>query len=187
MSSTNPNMINFITGNKNKLAETRAILGDVVQLSNQNIEILEIQGSLEEIARDKCQKAALAVNGPVLTEDSALEFRALKGLPGPYIKCFYSALGNDGLHKLLAAYDDKVATAVCTFAFSAGPGSEPLLFQGRTQGKIVPKRGEGGFGFDPIFEVDGQTYAEMSITHKNMVSERSKALEKLQNWLRNTV
>ncbi|KOS41360.1 hypothetical protein ACN38_g7777 [Penicillium nordicum] len=89
-------------------------------------------GSFEEIARDKCRKAAIAVNGPVLTEDSALEFRALKGLPGPYIKWFYSALGDDGLCKLLAGFDDKTATAACTFAFSAGPGSEPLLVQGRT-------------------------------------------------------
>ncbi|KAJ5187644.1 hypothetical protein N7449_010638 [Penicillium cf. viridicatum] len=188
MSSTR---INFITGNKNKLAEARAILGDTVQLSNQNIEIREIQGSLEEIARDKCRKAAIAVNGPVLTEDSALEFRALKGLPGPYIKWFYSALGNDGLCKLLAGYDDKAATAVCTFAFSAGPGSEPLLFQGHTEGNIVDKRGEGGLpdissAFDPIFEVEGQTYAEMSFAYKNTVSERFKALEKLQDWLRNT-
>ncbi|CAI7584669.1 unnamed protein product [Penicillium palitans] len=183
MSSTK---INFITGNKNKLVEARAILGDTVGLSNQNIDIPEIQGSLEEIARHKCRKAAIAANGPVLIEDSALEFRALKGLPGPYIKCFYSALGDDGLCKLLAGFDDKAATAVCTFAFSAGPGSEPLLFQGRTEGKIVDKRGEGGFAFDPIFEVEGQTYAEMSFAYKNTVSERFKALEKLQDWLRNT-
>lgn len=64
----------------------------------------------------------------------------------PPRKCFYSALGDDGLCKLLAGFDDKAATAVCTFAFSAGPGSEPLLFQGRTEGKIVDKRGKGGFG-----------------------------------------
>ncbi|KAJ9483127.1 hypothetical protein VN97_g10286 [Penicillium thymicola] len=95
------------------------------------MEIPGIQGSLEEIARDKCRKAAIAVNGTVLTEDSALEFRALKGLPGPYM-------------------------------------------------------GEGGFAFDPIFEVEGQTYAEMSFAYKNTVSERFKALEKLQDWLRNT-
>ncbi|KAF4768626.1 hypothetical protein N7455_000339 [Penicillium solitum] len=183
MSSTK---INFVTGNKNKLVEARAILGDTVELSNQNVEIPEIQGSLEEIARQKCRKAAIAVNGPVLVEDSALEFRALKGLPGPYIRCFYSALGDDGLCKLLAGFDDKAATAVCTFAFSAGPGSEPLLFQGRTEGKIVDKRGEGGFAFDPIFEVEGQTYAEMNFAYKNTVSERFKALEKLQDWLRNT-
>ena len=64
----------------------------------------------------------------------------------PPRRCFYSALGDDGLCKLLAGFDDKAATAVCTFAFSTGPGSEPLLFQGRTEGKIVDKRGEGGFG-----------------------------------------
>lgn len=64
----------------------------------------------------------------------------------PPRKWFYSALGDDGLCKLLAGFDDKTATAVCTFAFSAGPGSETLLFQGRTEGKIVDKRGEGGFG-----------------------------------------
>ncbi|CAI7609018.1 unnamed protein product [Penicillium viridicatum] len=185
MSSTK---INFITGNKNKLVEARAILGDPVELSNQNIDIPEIQGSLEEIARDKCQKAAIAVNGPVLIEDSALEFKALKGLPGPYMYkvVLLCALGDDGLCKLLAGFDDKAATAVCTFAFSAGPGSEPLLFQGRTEGKIVDKRGEGGFAFDPIFEVQGQTYAEMSFAYKNTVSERFKALEKLQDGLRNT-
>lgn len=49
-----PTKINFITGNKNKLVEARAILGNTVELSNQNMEIPEIQGSLEEIARDKC-------------------------------------------------------------------------------------------------------------------------------------
>lgn len=53
--------IHFITGNKNKLVEARAILGDTVELSNQNIDIPEIQGSLEEIARHKCRKAAIAV------------------------------------------------------------------------------------------------------------------------------
>lgn len=59
------------------------------------------------------------------------------------------------------AYADKSAFAVCTFAFCAGPGQEPILFQGRTLGKIVPARGPPDFGWDPIFEYEGQTYAEM--------------------------
>jgi inosine triphosphate pyrophosphatase len=59
---------------------------------------------------------------------------------------FFSALGNEGLYKLLTPYDDKTATAICTFAFSEGPNSEPILFQGCTEGKIVERRGEGGFG-----------------------------------------
>jgi Xanthosine triphosphate pyrophosphatase len=176
-----------------------------------------------------------------LTEDSALEFRALKGLPGPYMhvryqllswsslipprKSFYSALGDDGLCKLLAGYDDKAATAVCTVAFSAGPGSEPLLFQGHTEGKIVDKGEKVGlvcflivycmFHERPslIFLqvlipslkskakpmqkwvlhtrcVDSGKHLVNSLvtnlSKQNTVSERFKALEKLQDWLRNT-
>jgi hypothetical protein len=61
-------------------------------------------------------------------------------------KWFLDALGHQGLNNLLAAYEDKSATAVCTFAFCAGPGQEPILFQGRTPGKIVPPRGPANFG-----------------------------------------
>lgn len=43
------------------------------------------------------------------------------------------ALGHDGLNKLLAAFPDKGATAVCTFGYCAGPGQEPLIFQGRME------------------------------------------------------
>lgn len=56
------------------------------------------------------------------------------------------SIGHDGLNNLLAAYEDKSAKAVCTFAYSAGPGHEPILFQGITDGKIVPPRGPGSFG-----------------------------------------
>lgn len=77
--------LNFITGNAHKLSEVRAILGDVVDLQSKNVDAPEIQGTIEEIAKDKCLRAAEAVGGPVLTEDTALEFNALKGLPGPYM------------------------------------------------------------------------------------------------------
>ncbi len=79
-------------------------------------------------------------------------------------KWFLEAVGHDGLNNLLAAYEDKRAEAICTFAYCAGPGSEPLIFEGRVlvgrgtlrcpasktdsalQGKIVPARGPLGFG-----------------------------------------
>jgi inosine/xanthosine triphosphate pyrophosphatase family protein len=61
-------------------------------------------------------------------------------------KWFYSALGNDGLCRLLASYEDKSASSVCTYAFSPGPGAEPVLFQGRIEGRIVTPRGTNGFG-----------------------------------------
>ena len=102
MASSRPKALNFITGNKNKLAEVKAILGDVAELQSKALDMVEIQGTSDEIAKDKCRRAAEAarvihtlmpdggsdhskVNGPVLTEDTALEFHALKGLPGPYM------------------------------------------------------------------------------------------------------
>lgn len=53
--------INFITGNKNKLAEVQAILGDTIEVQNRAIDVPEIQGSIEEIAKEKCRKAAETV------------------------------------------------------------------------------------------------------------------------------
>ncbi|MCJ1421346.1 nucleoside triphosphate pyrophosphohydrolase ham1 [Xylographa parallela] len=178
-----PQSINFITGNRNKLVEVEAILGPTVDLHSVSLDLVEIQGTIEEISLDKCRRAAAALNGPVLVEDTCLCFNALKGLPGPYIKWFLQALGHEGLNNLLVAYEDKSAQAVCTFAYCEGPSHDPLLFQGRTEGKIVPARGSTQFGWDPIFEYEGKTYAEMSKVEKNKISHRFLALEKLRKWL----
>lgn len=56
-----PTELNFITGNKNKLSEVKAILGDLVALKSQALDLIEIQGSIEEISLDKCRRAAEAV------------------------------------------------------------------------------------------------------------------------------
>ncbi|KAJ5812558.1 Inosine triphosphate pyrophosphatase [Penicillium riverlandense] len=175
--------LNFITGNQNKLAETRAILGSVIEVDSQAVDVPEIQGTIEDIAKEKARRAAEAVNGPALTEDTALEFHALKGLPGPYIKPFLDTLGLEGLNKILDSFDDRGAEAVCTFAFCRGPGEEPILFQGRTKGTIVRPRGPTNFGWDPIFEHAGKTYAEMGKEEKHRISHRYKALVQLQQWL----
>ena len=60
-----PKELNFITGNANKLAEVRAILGDEVKLKNQSLDLLEIQGTIEEVSIDKCRKAAEIVILPI--------------------------------------------------------------------------------------------------------------------------
>ncbi|KAI0472032.1 inosine triphosphatase [Xylariaceae sp. FL0804] len=183
-SATTPE-VNFITGNANKLAEVRAILepAGIRVRSAADVDVPEVQGALDDVTRAKCRAAAAAVGGPVLVEDTALCFDALEGLPGPYIKWFLASLGHSGLNNLLAAYEDKSAQAVATFGFSRGPGHEPLLFQGRTPGKIVPARGPPNFGWDPIFEYEGQTFAEMDKAEKNKISHRFKALEKLRAWI----
>ncbi|KAK6435768.1 nucleoside triphosphate pyrophosphohydrolase ham1 [Oleoguttula sp. CCFEE 5521] len=179
-----PKTLNFITGNANKLAEVQAILASTpVQLESQALDLVEIQGTIEEISRDKARRAVDEVKGPVLVEDTCLCFDAFDELPGPYVKWFLKALGVQQFHKLLAGFEDKSAQAVCTFAYCEGPGKEVLIFQGRTQGKIVEARGPTSFGWDACFEYDGQTYAEMLKAEKNQISHRGKALAKLVEWL----
>jgi len=183
-----PRELNFITGNKNKLAEVQTILSSTpVKLQNQSIDLLEIQGTIEEISLHKCRTAADIIKGPVLVEDTCLSFNAFDKLPGPYIKWFLQALGVQNLHKLLSGFEDKSAQAICTFVYSEGPGHEPKIFQGRTAGMIVPSRGPTDFGWDSCFEYEGQTYAEMPKAKKNQIGHRGKALEKLLEWLKQEV
>ncbi|XP_072800012.1 inosine triphosphate pyrophosphatase isoform X1 [Vicugna pacos] len=178
----------FVTGNAKKLEEVTQILGDKFPctLVAQKIDLPEYQGEPDEISIQKCQEAARQVQGPVLVEDTCLCFNALGGLPGPYIKWFLEKLKPEGLHQLLAGFQDKSAYALCTFALSTGDPSEPVrLFRGRTsQGQIVVPRGCRDFGWDPCFQPDGyeQTYAEMPKAEKNIISHRFRALLELQEY-----
>ncbi|KAI0071831.1 Ham1-like protein [Panus rudis PR-1116 ss-1] len=176
----------FVTGNAMKLQEVRAILGQSgIEIDSKDLDIPELQGTTEEIALEKCRRAAELLGGPCITEDTALCYEAFNGLPGPYIKHFLKELGVEGLYKLLAGFPSKKAWALCTFAYSAGPGTEPILFEGRTDGQIVAPRGPGKFGWNPVFEAEGtgKTFAEMSEDEKNAISHRFKALEKLKVYL----
>jgi inosine triphosphate pyrophosphatase len=62
-----PTHLNFITGNKNKLAEVQAILSGVIELRNQNVDLVEIQGTVEEVTKDKARRAAEAVSPHIKT------------------------------------------------------------------------------------------------------------------------
>jgi inosine triphosphate pyrophosphatase len=183
--------LTFVSANPHKLEEVRQILGDEFVVESSSIEIPEIQGEPEEISINKCIHAARQVAGPVIVEDTALCFNALKGLPGPYIKWFLAKLGHEGLglNQLLAGFSDKSAYALCIVSFVAGPNQHPVTFIGRTDGKIVPPRGPKDFGWDPIFEPSGfdKTYAELTKDVKNRISHRGKALQKLKQYLHQNV
>ncbi|KAH9071592.1 Ham1-like protein [Lactarius deliciosus] len=177
----------FVTGNARKLIEVREILaqGEAIDIESRDLDLPEIQGTTQEIALEKCRRAAEVIGGPVITEDTALCFAAMNGLPGPYIKFFLRELGHEGLNHMLDGFPTRAAWALCTFAYSAGPGTEPVLFEGRTDGRIVPARGPPKFGWDPVFEAEdtGLTYAEMEATQKNVISHRGRALQKLRAYL----
>lgn len=95
----------------------------------------------------------------------------------------------DGLHKLLAGFEDKSATAVCTFAYSPDESSDVVLFQGKTEGQIVSPRGPRDFGWDPCFQPNGfeKTYAELPKDVKNSISHRYKALDVLKAYFMNDI
>ncbi|KAF5981865.1 Ham1 family [Fusarium coicis] len=178
--------INLITGNTNKIADIKAILAPSgITVRNQSLDLPEIQGSIEEITIAKCRRAAEMIGGPVVVDDTALCFNAMNGMPGPYIKFFLEALGPEKLHLLLAGFSDKGAEAVATIGYCKGPGHEPMLFQGRIGGTIVPARGVMRYGWQTCFQPDGisLTLAEMPDEDKHRISHLGIALQKFTTWL----
>eukprot|EP01023_Acetabularia_acetabulum_P010536 TRINITY_DN14793_c1_g4_i1.p2 TRINITY_DN14793_c1_g4~~TRINITY_DN14793_c1_g4_i1.p2 ORF type:complete len:256 (+),score=60.45 TRINITY_DN14793_c1_g4_i1:67-834(+) len=183
------NEIVFATGNQKKLLEVKAILsaGEEVPFNivAKKIDLPELQGDPEDIAKEKAKIASEQMKGGVLVEDTCLCYNALKGLPGPYIKWFLDKTGHEGLVKLLEGYEDKSGYAQCTFAYCEGPGAEAHVFVGKTNGLIVPPRGPPDFGWDPIFLPEGydETYAEMKNEEKNKISHRYRALQLVKEFL----
>eukprot|EP00803_Ostreobium_quekettii_P005553 evm.model.scf_1202EXC.3 EVM.evm.TU.scf_1202EXC.3 scf_1202EXC:31036-33189(+) len=182
--------IHFVTSNRKKLEEVQAIMASggaslPFKLESVALELPELQGEPEAISKEKCRLAAEKVGAPVIVEDTSLCFNALGGLPGAYIKWFLEKVGHDGLNRMLVGFDDHTAYAQCIFAYSEGPGCEPIIFTGRTEGRIVPARGPTDFGWDPVFQPEGfqHTYAQMDKAVKNSISHRYKALEKLRRYL----
>lgn len=183
-----PRVLTLVTGNSNKLREVKQILhdiGDQYVLASCAVDLPELQGDPADITRAKTETAFAKIQGPVLVEDTCLCFNALGGLPGPYIKWFLEKLGHEGLNRLLLGWEDKSALAMTCLGLKMSADSEVVILQGITRGRIVPPRGQGNFGWDPIFEPDGsgQTYGEMSAEQKNAVSHRYKALDQLRGLL----
>jgi len=157
--------LTFVSSNLNKIKEVNMILGGKYpwELICHNVDLTEPQATPIEVSRAKCAQAALLCEGPVIVEDTSLCFNALNGLPGPYIKWFYEAIGNEGLVKLLDGYEDKSGYAQCVLSFSVGSGQEIKTFVGCTDGTICYPKGPQGFGWDPIFIVSGFLHLHMDL------------------------
>ena len=129
----------------------------------------------------------------VMADDSGLEVDALGGRPGIHSARFHkSAPNRDGCAALLAAMKD-VPQGVRTARFRAvlvliEPRGEEHLFEGLCEGAIAfEKRGTEGFGFDPVFQVAGDTrhLAELSSEEKHRISHRGKAVQGVLSFLKN--
>ena len=177
------------TGNAHKVDEMRAILAPagVRLLSARDVgglpEVDEDGATFRENAIKKACAIAAATGRRVIADDSGLEVAALDGAPGVRSARYAGAGGNDGRNvaKLLAALDgrsDRRARFVCVVAV-AGPEGLVGTAEGEVRGSIGDQpRGQGGFGYDPVFIPDGyeQTFAELPAEVKNAMSHRGRAL-----------
>lgn len=144
----------FITGNQNKVDYLSKSLGMV--LDNQKIDLDEIQSPDPTVVIEhKVRQAYAMIKKPVLVEDTSLSFNALDGLPGTFVKFFVEA--NDGLEsmcRMLDGFADRSAYASAIYGYYNGNNME--FFSGRLEGFISSHaRGEGGYGWDKIFEPKG--------------------------------
>ncbi|MGV8174354.1 MAG: XTP/dITP diphosphatase [Methanothrix sp.] len=174
-------MIYFVTSNKGKFAEAKAIFGDIEQ---KNIGYTEIQAdTLEEVAAYGMREVVSRLNGPVIIEDAGLFVEALRGFPGVYSAYVQRSIGNAGILKLMQGVENRNAYFKSVVAY-VEPGMEPVFFTGEVHGQIgFEERGKKGFGYDPIFYVGDVSLGEMEIAEKNRISHRAASMMALKEWL----
>lgn len=175
--------IRFITSNPGKAAEIERIAEKHgVEIQWVDMEYDEIQAdSLEFVARRSAEMLERMVEAPFFIEDSGLFIDALNGFPGVYSSYVFKTIGNEGILKLMESVENRRAEFFCVIAFH--DGEKIHVFKGSVKGRISEKmRGKHGFGYDPIFEVNGKTFAEMG-DEKDRFSHRRIALEKFFRWV----
>ncbi|MBQ3573294.1 MAG: XTP/dITP diphosphatase [Clostridia bacterium] len=183
--------------NKHKAEEIKNILGEGFEVITQteagagDIEVIEDGATFEENAIKKAEEIMRAVGKPTIADDSGLCVDFLNGAPGVYTARYAGENATDGenIEKLLTALkgvpeEDRGAKFVCVIAV-AEQGKETVTFRGECEGRIdFEPKGEGGFGYDPIFYLEkyGATMSEISAETKNSISHRSNALKKFADW-----
>lgn len=171
----------FASSNKHKYGEAKEILGKFgIKTGFLKFSPIEIQSdSIGEIAKKKVLDAYKKCRTAVIVEDDGLFVKSLGGFPGPYSSYVFKTIGNDGIIRLVK--NQRKADFVSVIAF-CGSNKKPLLFEGKTRGRISSTKKGKGWGYDPIFIPDGKnkTYADMA--EKNTVSHRYKALKKFASW-----
>jgi XTP/dITP diphosphohydrolase len=188
------NTIIFATNNQNKVSEVKSIvLGkfNIISLKEAgiDIDIAEPFDTLEENAKEKAKVIYELSRRDCFSEDTGLEVKSLAGEPGVksarYAGEARSIENNiDKLLGKLANTTDRSArfrTVICLMW-----EGNTLFFEGICQGSILSeRRGSSGFGYDPVFVPEGsvKSFAEMTMSEKNVFSHRRKAIELLTDYL----
>lgn len=195
----------FATNNQNKLSEIRGILGagfEVVSLAEIgcNDDIPETGATLIDNAIQKAQYVFDKYGYSCFADDTGLEVDALGGEPGVHSARYAEGTDHDSnanMEKLLRKLGDntnrkaRFRTVIALLEKQenkeGGVGTATLhTFEGKVEGTIITeKRGNEGFGYDPIFMPEGydKTFAELGIDTKNIISHRARAVKKLAGYL----
>lgn len=186
----------FATNNQHKLDEIRKITAgniEIVSLSDINCqdEIPETADTLEGNALQKARYVKDKFGYDCFADDTGLEVEALNNAPGVY-SARYAGPGHDAeanMKKLLYELgDNKNRNARFRTVIALILDGKEYFFEGTVNGSITrEKRGENGFGYDPIFIPDNysETFAEMGNQIKNKISHRAKATKGLTSFLSN--
>ena len=188
------------SNNSHKLDEIRALMADkfdkVCSLSDMDIhtDIDETGTTFEENAFIKAQTIFDMLGGryAVIADDSGLCVEALGGAPGVYSARYAGEPCDDGknnrlllknLHERESLFPKNRRAYFASVVAAVLPDGRKLSGEGRVYGEVLDEyRGTGGFGYDPLFYCEelGKTFAEASMTEKNTVSHRARALAALK-------
>lgn len=184
------------TNNPGKLKEIKDIIKNYELLSlkdiNCEIEVEEDQETFEGNSKKKAKEISEIVNMPCIADDSGLCIEAFNGWPGVHTARFLGEAAtpeqrNEAILEKMKNLkeEERRAKVVCVMTYYEK--GQIIVAKGEVEGKIAKEpRGESGFGFDPIFELEnGKTYAELLEEEKNTISHRKRALENLEKQLTN--
>lgn len=189
----------FATNNEHKLSEIRSILKDKIEVLSLSdidchVDIPETGETLEENALQKAQYIYDHYHMDVFADDTGLEVEALGGAPGVHTARYADEVDHDAeantrkLLREMAPFDNRKARFRTAIALIISQHStlNTQLFEGIVNGEITrEKRGEKGFGYDPVFIPEGynETFAELGVDVKNQISHRARAVQKLVKYL----
>ncbi|QBJ97998.1 RdgB/HAM1 family non-canonical purine NTP pyrophosphatase [Rhodococcus sp. ABRD24] len=183
--------------NAKKLRELRRVLAaagidglEVIGLDevDEFPETPETGSTFEENALVKALDGAAATGLPCVADDSGLEVDALNAMPGVLSARWSGGHGDDDantsllLAQLSDVPDERRGAAFVSACALVVPGSAPVVVRGEWRGRIVrAPRGDNGFGYDPVFEPEGEerTSAELTAEEKDAASHRGRALAQL--------
>lgn len=184
----------FATNNQNKVKEVQSLLpSHITILSLKDIgceeDIPETQPTIEGNAIQKAQYVKENYGYDCFADDTGLEVNALNGEPGVFSARYAGEQRNaaDNMNKLLQELQDKEdRSAHFKTVVALILNGQQHTFEGICEGIIIKeKRGDKGFGYDPIFMANGfnETFAQISLAEKNRVGHRGKAVQKLISFL----